>query len=520
MGIRPTKNSYTKLRLILGDQLNYEHSWFQLKEEDTLYVIMEMRQETDYVKHHVQKIIAFFASMYNFSHWLKKRGHHLLYLQINDPENQQDLLKNLELIADRYDVKVVEYLLPDEYRLDRQLSDWAGSTSYQVRAFDTEHFYTNREDLAALFKGKKQYLMERFYRDIRQKHRIMLDADGNPWGGKWNFDAENRKPFKSKSFVPPPVYFSRDHADILEEIEKAGVQYFGTPALDAFPWPVSRRQCLALLDYFIEHHLDQFGLYQDAMHKEYWNLFHSRLSFAMNSKMLSPKLVIDRVIRAHQANPDRYDLAQVEGFVRQIIGWREYMRGVYWAQMPGYSSLNYFDHDRALPAWFWTGETKMNCLRYSISQSLDRAYAHHIQRLMVIGNFALLAGIDPTALDAWYLGVYIDAIEWVEITNTRGMSQYADGGIVGTKPYVSSANYIHKMSNYCEGCAYDRNERVGPKACPFNSLYWRFYEVNRALLEKNPRIGMAYVTLNKMGVSDKEAMMAQAQSYLDSIEDL
>jgi len=247
-------------------------------------------------------------------------------------------------------------------------------------------------------------------------------------------------------------------------------------------------------------------------------LFHSRLSFSMNSKMLSPLEVVERVEKFWYENQDEIAISQVEGFIRQIIGWREYMRGVYWAKMPEFAELNFFGHERELPKWFWTGKTKMKCLSHSIGQSLEYAYAHHIQRLMVIGNFALLAGIHPDELDQWYLGIYIDAIEWVEITNTRGMSQFADGGIVGTKPYVSSANYIKKMGNYCEHCAYSQKEKLGEKACPFNSLYWHFHDRNREKLEKNPRIGMVYRTWDKM--KNKAEILDQAEKYLENLNDL
>jgi deoxyribodipyrimidine photolyase-related protein len=240
----------------------------------------------------------------------------------------------------------------------------------------------------------------------------------------------------------------------------------------------------------------------------------------MNIKLISPLEVVEKSIAYWQQNQDTISVSQIEGFVRQIVGWREYMRGIYWAQMPEFEKLNYFDYQRRLPKWFWTGKTKMNCLKYSIGQSLDFAYAHHIQRLMVIGNFTLLTGISPDDVDAWYLGVYIDAIQWVEITNTRGMSQFADGGIVGTKPYVSSANYIDKMGHYCNDCYYDKSKKTGDKACPFNSLYWHFYETNKDKLAKNPRIGMAYVTLNKMKTDQKEDLLKQANYYIEQIENL
>jgi len=247
-------------------------------------------------------------------------------------------------------------------------------------------------------------------------------------------------------------------------------------------------------------------------------LFHSRLSFLMNVKLIHPLEVIQAAELAYRKQPDRYPLAAVEGFIRQILGWREYMRGMYWAFIPGYSHMNYFGHERPLPNWFWTGETRMRCIQAAIGQSLETAYAHHIQRLMITGNFALLAGIHPDAVDEWYLGIYVDAVEWVQLPNTRGMSQFADGGLVGTKPYVSSAAYINKMSDYCKGCAYQPKLKTGDGACPFNSLYWHFYHRNREKLATNPRIGMVYPTLDKM--ANREALLEQAEKYLQQLDHL
>lgn len=507
------------LRLILGDQLSYPHSWYKNVDNSTLYVLMEMRQETDYVVHHIQKIIAFFASMYNFARFLEKQGHRVVYLKINDVENTQSLTENLNWLIEKYKIEHFEYQLPDEYRLDVQLKEYCKNLKISSKAYDTEHFYTSREELETFFKGKKTFLMESFYRAMRKKHGVMMEGN-EPSGGQWNFDASNRKPFKGNTQQIPVLVFEHNYSDIFDEIQKSGVRFFGESKAQNFSYPTTRKQAFQVLDFFLKYLFPNFGNYQDAMHTQHWALFHSRLSFAMNVKMISPKEVVNVAVAYWQKNPNKISIEQCEGFVRQIIGWREYMRGIYWAKMPDYASLNYFSHQRELPDWFWTGETKMNCLKHAIGQSLQYAYAHHIQRLMITGNFALLAGIDPNEVDAWYLGIYIDAIEWVEITNTRGMSQFADGGIVGTKPYVSSANYIDKMSNYCGTCHYDKTIKVGQKACPFNSLYWHFYDRNRHLLEKNPRIGMMYQTLNKMASADKQQLLNQAEFYLKNIEDL
>lgn len=277
---------------------------------------------------------------------------------------------------------------------------------------------------------------------------------------------------------------------------------------------------MQLMDYFMEYCLPLFGTFQDAMTPVSWSVYHSRLSFALNAKLISPKEVINAAIKYWESHQEQIQFNQLEGFVRQIIGWREYMRGIYWAKMPQYAQLNYFNHQNPLPSWFWDGETKMNCLKQSIKQSLQFAYAHHIQRLMVTGNFALLAGVHPDEVDAWYLGIYIDALDWVEITNTRGMSQFADGGIVGTKPYVSSATYIDKMSHYCGKCYYDKNKKTGDKACPFNSLYWNFYDLHQSKLRGNPRIGMMYNVWDRMAAQQKTDLLQQAAYYLEHINTL
>lgn len=505
------------LRLILGDQLNSRHSWFEKKDDDFFYLMMEMRQETDYVKHHIQKVVAFFLAMRTFSEELSCKGHQVIYYRLDDKHNEQNLQKNLQKIIKEKKIEKFEYQLPDEHRLDKQLKEICDGISIDSEAFDSEHFLTERIFLKEFFKGKKSYLMESFYREMRKKYDILMDGK-EPLTGKWNYDHANRNKLKSTDILEPQLLKSRDVSDIVAMIKKSGVETIGSIDEENFIWPYSRRESLALVDYFCKHLLANFGKYQDAMHTDDPFLFHSRLSFSMNSKMIAPLEVVEKVEKYWYEYQDEIDIAQVEGFIRQIIGWREYMRGIYWAKMPDFANLNFFGNRRKLPEFFWTGDTKMNCLKHAIGQSLEQAYAHHIQRLMVTGNFAMLAGIKPDEVDAWYLGIYIDAIEWVEITNTRGMSQFADGGIVGTKPYASSSNYIDKMSNYCGTCHYSKSKKTGDKACPFNSLYWHFYHRNEDKLAKNPRIGMAYRTLAKM--KDKEAILDQAEKYLKNLDAL
>lgn len=510
--------SVRTLRLVLGDQLNENHSWFQEIDPSVLYVLMEVRSETDYVRHHVQKVAAFFLAMRAFAKRLRELGHRVEYIYLDDPHNQPSIPTNLERLVQNYQAQEVEYQLPDEYRLDLVLKNWASQTSFPVRGVDSEHFLTPRDGVARHFQGKKTYLMESFYRAMRQRHNLLMEGT-EPWGGRWNFDAENRKKYDGAVPVPKMPDFAHPMGEIVALLERCGVATMGQ-SRETLPYPITRREALALLDYFATEALPFFGTYEDALDQRHRVLFHSRLSFALNIKLISPLEVVQRCIAEYQKRPGSITLPQIEGFVRQIIGWREYMRGIYWAQMPDYAHLNFFGHKAALPSWFWTGKTRMNCLHRCLSQSLEDAWAHHIQRLMVIGNFALLLGVHPDEVDLWYLGVYVDALDWVEITNTRGMSQYADGGIVGSKPYVSSANYIDKMSNYCGSCAYDRKKKYGDKACPFNALYWDFYVRHEDKLGKNPRIGMVYPTWRKMKPEEQEKILGYAAWVKQHAEDL
>jgi deoxyribodipyrimidine photolyase-related protein len=506
------------LRLILGDQLNHQHSWFQQLDENVMYVMMEVRSETDYVVHHIQKVVAFFQAMRLFAEELKAKGHQVVYLQLDNSQNKQSFTENIRWISQKYQIESIEYQLPDEYRVDQELKALSEALHLPVTVVDTQHFYTSRTEFAEFFKGKKQFLMESFYRYMRKKHNVLMIA-GQPEGDKWNFDSDNRKKIPANHTIIQPYLFHRDVSDIVEMIRNSEIKTMGEIDEKQFVWPVTRKESLKLLEFFIEYCLPYFGTFQDAMTLDSWSVYHSRISFAMNVKLISPQEVIDKVINHYRQN-NSISLNQVEGFVRQIVGWREYMRGVYWMHMPEYVTLNFFNHENKLPDWYWTGETKMKCLNHNIKQSLQFAYAHHIQRLMVTGNFALLAGVHPDDVDQWYLGIYIDALDWVEITNTRGMSQFADGGIVGTKPYVSSANYIDKMSSYCGSCHYNAKQKVGERACPFNSLYWHFYARNEQLLRKNPRIGMMYVTWDKMQPQLKEELLNQAEAYLSKINEL
>ena len=341
--------------------------------------------------------------------------------------------------------------------------------------------------------------------------------NGKPAGGKWNYDVKNRKPYDGNVPIPEPESFDNDVTDIANAIESSGVKTFGKIQPERFIWPIDRSQSLAQLNTFLGESLPHFGTYQDAMTTQSWSLFHSRLSFSLNTKMLHPMEVI-RGALAEWEKREEIGIQQVEGFIRQILGWREYMRGVYWDLMPEFSDMNFFNHGTPLPDFYWSAETRATCLKAVIDQSLEHAYVHHIQRLMVTCNFALLAGVHPDAVDEWYLGIYIDAVEWVEKPNTRGMSQFADGGRIATKPYVSSARYVHSMSDYCGGCHYRHKEKFGDRACPFNTLYWDFFAHHKDRLGSNPRIGMMYRAWDRM--KEKDRILNQAAGIKRHIHDL
>jgi len=503
-----------RLRLILGDQLNAEHSWFAAPDPDILYVVAELHQEATYVRHHVQKVLAFFLAMEALAGQLKARGHRVLHLDLDDTAGFEGLPALLTHLLAQSGSESFEYQRPDEFRLMQQLSEFCDSLDIPGHCCGTEHFLVTFDALEEVFPSDKKQRMEHFYRRMRRDSGWLMDEDSKPVGGQWNYDVENRKSLPRQIVLPEPLLFENDAAAAHKRLQRHGIETLGEIAGDRLAWPVTREQCRALLSHFTADLLPRFGDYQDALTDRDWALFHSRLSFAMNSKLLSPREVVEAALEARASDPDGYPLASVEGFVRQVMGWREFMRGIYWTRMPAYASLNELDHQASLPAFYWTGETRMACMRQAIGQSLEHAYAHHIQRLMVTGNFALLIGAHPDAVDAWYLGIYIDAIEWVEMPNTRGMSQFADGGLVASKPYVSSGNYINKMSDHCSGCHFDVKARSGDKACPFNPLYWHFMERHRSRLEKNPRIGMVYRNWDRMSQDRRDEILTTADAIL------
>ena len=503
-----------EVRLILGDQLNAEHSWFEKLDNNVCYVMFEMRQETNYVKHHIQKVVAFFGAMRNFARAREKEGHRVLYYSLDDPQNEHELDKNLNKVISLLGANRFAYQLPDEFRLDQQLQKFCKDLKISTEAVDTDHFLTTRDEMGQFFKGKKKWVMEFFYRYMRKKFDVLMVHD-QPEGGSWNYDKFNRNKWSGSPGIPVPYLPKTENIEQIQNmIENLGIETLGSISKDDFLFPMTREESVKQLDYFCENLLADFGTFQDAKHQEETNLFHARISFALNVKILHPLEVINHAIEAYRKQPEIISLSQVEGFVRQVLGWREYIRGLYWKEMPSYKNLNALENTNPLPDFYWTGETKMNCLSTTIKNSLEHAYAHHIQRLMITGNFALLAQTHPDAVDEWYLGIYADAVEWVQLPNTRGMSQYADGGMVATKPYVSSGSYVNKMSNYCSSCSYNQKKRLGDDACPFNSLYWNFLDDKKDFFKSNNRMGMMLNLLRKINPEELAAIKTRAYEII------
>ncbi|MCQ1060866.1 cryptochrome/photolyase family protein [Photobacterium sp. ZSDE20] len=513
------------LRLILGDQLNANHSWYRTVDDSTLYLIAELHQEAAYVAHHIQKVSAFFAAMEHFAQELKQLGHNVIHLNLDLSAQFEDLPSLINDLILQYNCECFEFQRPDEYRLYEQLHSLAGSLSQaniRCREYDTEHFLLPFNEIQEDFPPGKHVLMEHFYRRMRRRFDLLMDGD-KPLGGKWNFDKSNRNKLKKHELehIPSPLCFSNNVNDILNRIAVHQVRTIGQ-AQPQLLWPVTTAQAQELLHFFCQQCLPFFGCFQDAMTEKSphsWSLYHSRLSFALNAKLLSPTDVLKQAICAYEQNSS-IDLAQIEGFVRQIIGWREYIRAMYWANMPNYKKLNALKAERKLPDFFWTGHTKMACMKAAITQSLDYAYAHHIQRLMVTGNFCLLTGIAPDEVEEWYLGIYIDAIEWVEMPNTRGMALFADNGIIATKPYAASGNYINKMSDHCKHCNYDVKTKTEANSCPLNSLYWNFLHQHESWLAKNHRTRMIYRSWDNLKEQDRKRIIAKANRILKNIDNI
>jgi deoxyribodipyrimidine photolyase-related protein len=506
----------TELRhlvLVLGDQLDLDASAFDGFDAACDAVWMaEAAEESTHVWSSKPRTVMFLAAMRHFAQALRAAGRPLHYTRLDDPANLGSLPAQLTADLERLRPTALVMTAPGDWRVLQSIKQAAQLHGLPLEIREDRHFYCSVREFAAHARGRKALRMEYFYREMRKRHGVLMSgANGSePEGGQWNFDEDNREAFGAAGpgSVPPRAEFAPD-ALTREVIALVQARFATHPGqLDSFAWPVTRAQALDALQRFITERLPLFGRFQDAMWPgEPW-LYHAHLSAALNLKLLNPREVVDAAVAAYRAGTAL--LASVEGFVRQILGWREYVRGIYWTRMPGYADLNALDAQQDLPAWYWTGATDMACLREAVTQTLEHGYAHHIQRLMVTGLFALMFGVRPQQVHAWYLAVYVDAVEWVELPNTLGMSQYADGGLMASKPYVATGKYIQRMSPHCRGCRYDPAQRTGESACPFTTLYWDFLMRHEAALAANQRMALQVKNVARLSEAQKQSIAERA----------
>ena len=506
------------LVLVLGDQLDEEAAAFDGFDaaHDAVWMA-EVADESTHVWSSQPRTVMFLAAMRHFARALQAAGRPLHYTRLDDAGNLGSLAAQLQADLQRLRPTRLVMTWPGDWRVLQAIQAVAQDLALPLDIREDRHFYSSVADFAAHARGRKTLRLAHFYSALRQRHQVLVtgghgDKGDQPEGGQWSFDADNREAFGAAGpgAVPPRAVFEPD-AITREVMALVATRFAGHPGrLDSFAWPITRPQALQALQRFISDRLPLFGRYQDALWPGQPWLYHAHLSAALNLKLLNPREVVDAAVAAYRTG--QAPLASVEGFVRQVLGWREYVRGIYWTRMPGYAQLNQLDARHDLPAWYWTGDTHMACLRDTLAQTLAHGYAHHIQRLMVTGLFALLYGVQPQQVHAWYLAVYVDAVEWVELPNTLGMSQYADGGLMASKPYVATGQYIQRMSPHCQGCRYKPAQRSGDAACPFTTLYWDFLLRHQALLAGNPRMALQVKNLARLDEAQRLAIQGRAQA--------
>ncbi len=509
-------NVMSALRIILGDQLSFDMSALAGHDPaQDIVLMMEVMEENTYVRHHKQKIVLVLSAMRHFADELRQRGVTVDYVKLDASNNSGDLTTEIQRAVARHAPDCLVVTEPGEWRVQAMVEGWEALTGRPVDVRADNRFFASRSRFALWARNRRTWRMEHFYREMRREHAILMEGN-RPVGGEWNFDSENRKPLAASIIPPDRIRFAPDETtrEVMALVAQRFSDHFG--GLEEFGWPVNRHDALRALENFIAVGLPRFGDYQDAMKAGAPFLFHSLLAPALNLGLLSPS----EVCRAAEAawRSGAAPLNSVEGFVRQILGWREYVRGVYWTLMPEYAGRNALQATRKLPTFYWTGDTSMRCLREAIGGTARYAYSHHIQRLMVTGNFALLAGVAPREIERWYLAVYADALEWVEMPNTLGMAVFADGGQMASKPYAASGAYIDRMSDFCSGCAYNVKQKTGPKACPFNYLYWAFLIRQKDRLANNPRLAMPYRTLAGWPSERQKAILAEADDFLEKLQ--
>jgi deoxyribodipyrimidine photolyase-related protein len=504
------------LRIVLGDQCSTGLSALvDLDPAVDVVLMAEVMDECTYVRHHQKKIVLVLSAMRHFAQALRSRGVTVDYIALDDPANTGSLRGEMLRAVERHRPDRIVATEAGEWRLTEDMRCWHKAAGLDMEIRDDTRFLCRIREFRAWAAGKRSLRMEFFYREMRRRTGLLMEGDA-PLDGRWNFDAENRKRLPAKVRVPVPPRFMPDliTRDVIALVSTRFSDHFGV--LNGFDLPVTAADAEAALADFVTNRLAQFGDWQDAMKAGAPFLFHALVSTSINAGLLDPLAVCRAAEAAYRAG--HAPLNAVEGFIRQIIGWREYMRGIYWLRMPGYAKMNALEAVRPLPQFFWDGETRMNCLHHAVADTSANAYAHHIQRLMITGNFALLAGLHPDAVDEWYLIVYADAYEWVEMPNVRGMALFADGGVVGSKPYAASGAYINRMSDYCAGCHYDVKDAVGERGCPFNALYWDFMARHAGRFANNTRLAMPLRTLARMEPVRVAALRKRAAGFLAAMD--
>lgn len=517
-----------RLAVVLGDQLDRRAELIEgLDRERDAVLMMEVDAEASGcgagIRSHKARTAVFLAAMRRFAIDLVDRGYRVRYVRLDDPANTHDFTGEVGRAVGELKPESIAVTEPGEWRVLEMIEGWSESFGVPVEVFEDGHFLCSREEFSEWADGRKQLVMEYFYREMRRKLGVLVDDDGGPVGGAWNFDKENRESFTSRPEVPGVYRPSMDDVTrgVIALVNERYPDHPGVLDEDDWLWPISAEQAERALDRFIETRLSMFGRYEDAMWSGEPFLYHSLLSVALNLKLLDPRVCVRRAVEAYEAG--RAPLASVEGFVRQIIGWREFIRGVYWFEGPGYRDRNVLEHTGELPGFYWTGETDMRCLRECLRPVIDHAYSHHIPRLMVLANFAMIAGVRARAIGDWFYEMYADAVDWVTTPNTIGMGVHADGGVVGTKPYAASGKYISGMSNYCKNCRYDVNKRVGDgevgldgetrgEACPFNTFYWDFLIRHRERFRKNQRMAMILKNVDRMKEDERVAITVRGRA--------
>ena len=502
---------------VLGDQLSHQLASLRACDaKHAIVLMMEVAEETTYVRHHQRKIALVLSAMRHFAEELRSAGWTVDYIHLDDPDNSGSFTGEVKRAVERHHATSIRIVEPGEWRVKMAIDGWATQCGVPVEMLADDRFLCSTLEFQTWAQARNELTMEFFYRDMRRKTGLLMTADGKPEGGKWNMDKDNRASPKRGIDYPEPMRFAPDETtnNVMKLVAARFGGHFGR--LDEFALPVSAAQSQRALDHFVQTALPDFGTYQDAMVTGQDWLFHSWLSPALNLGLLTPIQVATAAAEAYAAG--EVPLNSAEGFIRQIIGWREYVRGYYWLEMPDVATANSLEAMRPLPEFYWTGETDMLCLSEAIRNTRDNGYAHHIQRLMVLGNFAMLAGVRPQDVANWFLAVYIDAYEWVELPNVIGMSQHADGGRLATKPYAGGGAYINRMSDHCGGCRYDVKQKTGADACPFNALYWDFLARHERRFRRNRRMVQMYANWDRMTPAMRASYRESAAAFLDALE--